>query len=133
MIYFLNWVVAHISPFLAFALGVWISVHMRLGSLAPKTVWLMAIPVGLLTIGNFMNITYVDTPAISQNTPYPETADPQFTYMKTPGNFLVFVGTLVFYGTAVPKLFDSYRQRITGDNQAAVSSTQPLDPSGKSK
>ena len=109
--YFLTWLLIHGTPFAAFALGVWISIHLRLNNtLSARAVWLMAIPVALLTVGNFVQITYIEIP-VQQNTTYQEVT-PGYTYMGSYGNFLLFTGTLIFYGTAVPKLFEGFRERF---------------------
>ena len=111
LFYFANWLFIYMSPFAAFAAGVFISVHLKLNTgISTRAVWLMTLPVALLTIGNFMQITYIATTIT--NAAYPEIAS-EFTYMKSVPNYCVFTGTLMFYGTAVPKLFEGLRARIS--------------------
>ena len=86
----------------------------------------MAIPVALLTIGNLLNITYVETSVVAQSE-FPEII-PEFTYMRTTGNFLTFSGTLILYGTAVPKLFEGFRDNAVAAVTAAVTGARRDTP-----
>ena len=116
--YILSWALIHLSPFAAFALGVWISIRIIHTEIAPQTIWLMAIPVALITIGNFMQMTYIDVP-IPDHAGFRE-RESTYTYMQNYGTFLVFAGTLVLYGTAVPQLFNRIRLRVVGSLQPSA-------------
>ncbi|MDR6264228.1 MULTISPECIES: hypothetical protein [Rhodobacterales] len=98
---------AFILPFMAFAAGVYISDVIGLNSEeSRKNIYLMAMPVGMLTVGILLSGTTVKVMS--------EGGLPQVHYghMQSFGIYLVFCGTIMFYGTLVPQLFKSYRDRF---------------------
>ncbi len=102
-----NTFAAFVLPFIAFGMGVYISDVIGLNSEeSRKHVYLMALPVGLLTVGVLLSGTTVKVMA--------ENGLPQVHHghMQSFGIYLVFCGTIMFYGTLVPQLFKSYRDRI---------------------
>lgn len=97
--YILSWIIARLSPFIAFGLGVVLSVHLGLnGNVRAKHVYLMSIPVGLLTTGNILSIS-------------------EYNFMDSLGKFCLFAGTMMFYGTLVPQLFDQARRGLEKDKK----------------
>ena len=96
------------APFVAFFSGVLISDRLKLnGDLSRMHVWLMSVPVSFITIGNMLMIVRFETKSGN-----PETINIEYGYMNSLPNFLVFIGTLIFYGTLVPQLFNQIRGRI---------------------
>ncbi len=94
-------IIALITPFLAFFVGVFISIKLELnGQSKHSHVVLMSIPVGLLTIGNLLMATNVNG---------------QYGFMGSAGQYLIFIGTVMLYGTLVPQLFESARSRISSE------------------
>ena len=84
-------------PFLSFWFGVYISIRLGLhGSMSRKVVFLMSVPVGIVTVGNFFVIA--------------NPGDFLDGYTKF-GSFLVLLGTLMFYGTLVPQMFAQMRRQ----------------------
>lgn len=104
----LSWSLIHVTPFAAFALGVYISIRLNLtGDLSTEHVVLMSIPVGILTIGNLLMIITVQV-----NDPDSGETLIRYGHMNSVGQFLVFIGTVILYGTLVPQLFDQVRRQI---------------------
>lgn len=92
--YILSWLFTRSVPFIAFGSGVCISVYLELnGNVRGKHVFLMSVPVSLLTVGNTLAIS-------------------DYNYMNSLPNFSIFLGTMILYGTLVPQLFDQIRGRI---------------------
>lgn len=105
-----NMIAAFFIPFLAFAIGVWISDVIGLNeSESRKNVFLMALPVGMLTVGILLSGTTV---RVMSEAGLPEV---HHGHMQSFGIYLVFCGTIMFYGTLVPQLFRSFRDRFQKD------------------
>ncbi len=63
VLYWLWLVLIHVPPFVAFFLGVWISVKLRLnGPLESYQVWWGSIPVALFTIGTLLGVSLYNEP-----------------------------------------------------------------------
>ena len=96
-----------VVPFMAFAVGVFISdvVGLNEGE-SRRNVYLMALPVGLLTVGILLQGTTVRIDLDAGLTLV------RYGHMQGVGLYLVFCGTIMFYGTLVPQLFRSFRERL---------------------
>jgi hypothetical protein len=93
----------YLFPFLSFATGVYISDVLGLNEgQARKQVYLMALPVGLLTVGILLTGTSVTVDG-----------DVKHGHTQNLGVLMVFCGTIMFYGTLVPQLFKMNRKQMT--------------------
>ena len=104
---------AYGTPFFAFVIGVLIATHLRLfDDLSTTYIWLLAIPVGFVTISSLLMVTTVRIrdPGINATTI-------AYGHMTSVGAFLLFIGTLVLYGTLVPQLFNQVRTLIRRGQQ----------------
>lgn len=102
-----------VAPFLAFFCGVAIADVIDLHSDIPRlTVWLMSIPTGMVSTGLLMVSASVSIPndGAGENG-----AIVLYGYMESIPKYAVFVGLLMFYGTATPELFQAIRNRIRSD------------------
>ena len=98
-----TWIFIYPLPFVAFGLGVYTSIRLDLNEgLSKGRVYLMSLPVGAITIGNFFVVSNPDD-FLNGTVKF--------------GSFLVLIGTLMLYGTAVPHLFTLLRSQHT-DNPA---------------
>lgn len=98
---------AFVVPFIAFGAGVFISDVIGLNAKeSRRNVYLMALPVGLLTVGVLLQGTTVHVP--DQN----GFMTVRYGHLQGVGLYLVFCGTIMFYGTLVPQLFRSFRAKI---------------------
>jgi len=122
-----TWILIYTWPFLAFALGVAVSIVLNLnGQVSPKHAICMAIPVAFFTIGNLltaMSFVVVD--------PVTSTEIQQYGHLKSPGHFLVFIGTVMLYGTLVPQLFNQIRAKVSAPD--SENSTDPRASSDASR
>jgi hypothetical protein len=102
-----NTTAAFVIPFVAFGIGVYISEAMGLNTVeSRKHIYLMALPTGLLTVGILLSGSTVNITAANG---LPKV---HHGHMQSFGIYAVFCGTLMFYGTAVPQLFESFRKRF---------------------
>ena len=72
-----------------------------------KSLVLLSIPVGLLILGTFIG-------AASHADPRSQDADRIYGYCESLSKYMIFLGTVMFLGTNTPKLFNHYREKITG-------------------
>ena len=107
----LSWCLSHLVPFVAFFFGVFISIKLKLnGELRGWHVFLMSIPVGLLTIGTLLLSSTVEI-----NGPNIGESITKYGHMNSEAQFFVFIGTVMLYGTLVPQLFNQTRRRIVDE------------------
>lgn len=100
-------------PFFAFFCGVGIADAIDLYSGIPrKTVWLMSVPTGLVSTGLLMISASV---AVSNGGAGENGPLIVYGYMESVPKYSVFVGVLMFYGTATPELFQALRNKIRSD------------------
>jgi len=111
--YFLSEAVAVGVPFVAFFLGVAVSVVLNLNEDTPKLhVFVMGVPVSAVLIGTLLtttNVTFTMPNGIDID---------KYGHMSSVPEFLLFCGTIMFYGTLTPQLFHLNRRRITKIEEA---------------
>lgn len=66
-----------------------------------KNVWLMSVPVGLVTTGILISSASIQQSGVIY-----------YGYMASPAKYSIFFGTIMFYGTAAPELFAAVRGRL---------------------
>jgi hypothetical protein len=111
----LTWLLVYVAPFMCFAIGVFISIELGLnGDLSGKHTMLMAIPVGVLTVGNLlMTMSFMDVD------PHTNSQVIKFGHIQSVGQFLVFSGTVILYGTLVPQLFNQVRVKLSAHSHGS--------------
>ena len=98
--------IVNILPFGAFFGGVLIADRIGLyGNLTRVHMWLLSIPTGLLTTG--MLITSASTTL---------GASTHHAYTDSVAKYAMFCAIIMFYGTAAPELYASFRARIIQHN-----------------
>ena len=103
------------GPFLAFFFGVYISIRIGLNEETPGGhIWLMSFPVGLVAIGTLLTTTAVTVESSGVDQVY-------FGHMTSIQQFILFGGTVMFYGTLVPQLFHLNRSKL--ENNAKKEAT----------
>ena len=111
------------APFAAFALGVLISIKVGLNEETPVShIWWMALPVCFVLIGTLLTTTAVSVEIAGARQSY-------YGHMATFPQFILFNGTIVFYGTLVPQLFHLNRSKLQKDASEDDQITAPIKPS----
>ena len=107
-----NFCITLVAPIVAFAIGVWISHTLKLNAgIDGKALVLLSIPVGLLVLGTLISTA-------STNDPREGNTDRLYGYCESFSKYMIFNGTVMFLGTSTPKLFNYYREKITGLNRS---------------
>ena len=105
--FLLDFVVSNILPFAAFFIGVFIADYTGLyRDLKRGNIWLISVPTGLLTTGILI---------LSATVKVDETTI-LYGYNDSFHEYVIFFAVVMFYGTAAPELFASYRARIVRRN-----------------
>lgn len=106
----MRWIAVFILPFVSFFFGVLISIRLDLNRDVPaKIIWLMAVPVGLITIGNMLLMMSVESEVVIEGVLL---AEKQYGHASSLPQYFVFTGTIILYGTLVPQLFAQARARL---------------------
>lgn len=104
----LFWLGAYIAPFVMFFSGVGIGIKAKLhGSMNPRVIWMTALPVALLTIGNLLSAT-----TYMASDPDGSGSFRSYGYLDSVHQALIFYGTVMFYGTMSPQIFQKIRERL---------------------
>ena len=105
--FFFDLFLANLLPIAAFFIGVIIADCAHLFSETERiSVWLFSIPTGLVTTGILMLSASISTGGIVH-----------YGYMASVPKYAVFLGIVIFYGTAVPELFTAFRARLIRGSQ----------------
>ena len=135
----LSLVVVHVIPFGAYFFGVWITIALKLDvSVEPKEVFWKSIPVGCITIGTLLAVAMYDQPI-----PNSTSTRLAYGYYQDPPRFILFIGTLMFYGTLATQRFHQIRGEIASGHggvevdpeadKAANNKTQKTETLAKSR
>ena len=98
------------SPYVAFFAGVWLADRVGLYSHIPRrTLYLTAIPTGFIIPSLLAGSAFVTIEDV-----------PHYGYMQHEFKLLLFLGTVMVYGSASPELFAAIRSKIleSRDGQA---------------
>ena len=110
---FASWyyIVTFLGPLVAFFVGVVISDWMKLyAALERKHIYLMSLPVGLVTVGILVSGASV---VVNNTTMY--------GYTESFPAYITFFGTIMFYGTLVPEMFEVFRKKIRPPQENSTS------------
>ena len=103
----LHAVALHGSPFVAFFVGVYISTKLKLETERTRVqVWWVSVPVGLFAVGTLLKANAVTDVQI---TPGGVVTQTQYGFAQDWSSFLIFMATLMFYGTLSNQLFNRIR------------------------
>ena len=96
--------ISTLIPFVVFYFGVTIADKFGLyPKLERKYIWIMSVPAGLVTTGMLISSASIELNGITY-----------YGYMDSLDKYFVFIGAIMFYGTAAPELFAAFRGRIKG-------------------
>ena len=102
--YFIDILVTNFVPFAAFFFGVTIA---HISGLYPKLerkfIWITSVPTALIITGMLISSASTELNGITYH-----------GYMDSLAKYFIFIGTIIFYGTAAPELFSSFRGRFKG-------------------
>lgn len=97
---------AYLGPFLAFSFGVYICDQMKLHSMKKrKHLWLVSVPVALLTVGMMVSSTKVQSAENSM-------ISFRYAHVTQFDQYLMFLAVAMFFGTMAPTSFDRMRDKI---------------------
>ena len=103
-------VIAIGSPFLSFFAGVWMADMAGLYSHIPRrTLYLTAIPTGFIVPSMLAGSAVV---TIGEVTPYGYMEVIHYGYMQHEFKLLLFLGTVMVYGSASPELFAAIKSKL---------------------
>ena len=109
---------ASFAPYLAYAFGVWMAGQLKLyPRLRNYEMYLMAIPVGLIAVSGLLvstTVTVLPGNACQCAAGTPETV---YGHFESLPNGLLFLGTMMIFGTLVPDLFQTIRARTSASTQ----------------
>lgn len=102
----INFALIYGGPFIAFAFGVFIADRLALHDIRKRSnLYLIAIPVALLTIGLMVSSTKIEQ-ATEDQIVY------QYGHLSAMDQYLIFNAIIIFYGTLVPQTFHKVRGQI---------------------
>ncbi len=109
-------------PFISFIFGVVICDQLKLHNIeSRKNLFLMAVPVSLITVGLLASSTQVEVPQDGE-------IGLKFGHLKDFGQYLIFNGVVMFYGTLVPRFFSRYRNSIADGEPDPAIAAPPQTP-----
>ena len=99
-----------VCPILSFFVGVIVADSVGLyGSIKRRTMYLTAIPTGIVVTGMLMSGASVTLDGVAN-----------YGYMQTMPKYMMFCGTIMFYGVASPELFGAIKSRVLDNRLGAA-------------